>query len=152
MLPLLAERGAAVCLRHLRGEPRTMQRDPRYGDVVREVRDFLAGRVGAAVDAGVAEERILLDPGFGFGKTLEHNLALLRGLPALAALGRPLVVGLSRKGMLGALTGREVGDRLAGSLAAALAALTRGAAVLRCHDVAETIDAITVWRAVEAAP
>jgi dihydropteroate synthase len=148
LLPLVAERGAAVCLVHMRGEPRTMQRDPSYGDVVREVRDWLAGRLQAAVDAGVPEERVLLDPGFGFGKTLEHNLALLRGLPAIAGLGRPLVVGVSRKGMFRALLGREVGERLAGSLAAGLAAVARGAAVLRVHDVRETVDALRVWTAV----
>jgi dihydropteroate synthase len=148
MLPLVAERGAALCLLHMRGDPATMQRDPRYGDVIGEVRDHLARRLQAAVDAGVPEERVLLDPGIGFGKTLEHNLALLAGLPALAALGRPLVVGVSRKGMLGALTGRAVDGRLAGSLAAGLAAVARGAAVLRVHDVPETVDALTVWEAV----
>jgi dihydropteroate synthase len=148
LLPLVAERGAAVCLVHMRGEPRTMQRDPSYRDVVAEVRDWLARRLQAAVDAGVPEERVLLDPGFGFGKTLEHNLALLRGLPAIATLGRPLVVGVSRKGMFRALLGREVGERLAGSLAAGLAAVARGAAVLRVHDVRETVDALRVWAAV----
>jgi dihydropteroate synthase len=148
MLPLVAERGAALCLLHMRGDPATMQRDPRYGDVIGEVRDHLARRLQAAVDAGVPEERVLLDPGIGFGKTLEHNLALLAGLPALAALGRPLIVGVSRKGMLGALTGRAVDGRLAGSLAAGLAAVARGAAVLRVHDVPETVDALTVWEAV----
>jgi dihydropteroate synthase len=149
MLPLVAERGAALCLMHMRGDPRTMQDDPRYGDVVAEVRDFLAARLEEALAAGVREERVLLDPGIGFGKTLEHNLALLAGLPALAALGRPLVVGVSRKGMIGALTGRATGDRLAGSLAAALAAVARGAAVVRAHDVRETVDALAVWSAVQ---
>jgi dihydropteroate synthase len=148
LLPLVAERGAAVCLMHMQGTPATMQRDPRYGDVVAEVRDALAERLGAAVDAGVPEERVLLDPGIGFGKTLDHNLALLAGLPALAGLGRPLVVGVSRKGMFGKLLGRPVDRRLAGSLAAGLAAVARGAAVIRAHDVAETVDALRVWSAV----
>jgi dihydropteroate synthase len=148
LLPLVAERGAAVCLMHMRGTPETMQDDPRYDDVVAEVRDFLLRRLEAAVAAGVPEERVLLDPGIGFGKTLEHNLALLRGLPALAAIGRPLVVGVSRKGSIGALTGRPVEERLAGSLAAALACAEAGAAVLRVHDVRETVDALAVWRAV----
>jgi dihydropteroate synthase len=148
LLALVAERGAAVCLMHMQGTPATMQRDPRYADVVGEVRDALAERLGAAVDAGVPEERVLLDPGIGFGKTLEHNLALLAGLPALAALGRPLVVGVSRKGMFGKLLGRPVDRRLAGSLAAGLAAVARGAAVIRAHDVAETADALRVWAAV----
>jgi dihydropteroate synthase len=151
LLPMVAERGAAVCLMHMRGEPRTMQRDPRYGDVVGEVRDHLAARLAAAVDAGVPEERVLLDPGIGFGKTLEHNLALLAGLPRLAALGRPLVVGVSRKGMFGALLGRAVGERMPASVAGGLAAVARGAAVLRVHDVRDTVDALAVWTAVEAA-
>ena len=148
LLPLVAERGAAVCLMHMRGTPATMQRDPRYGDVVAEVRDELAARLGAAVDAGIPEERVLLDPGIGFGKTLEHNLALLAGLPALVALGRPVVVGVSRKGMFGTLLGRPLERRLAGSLAAGLAAVARGAAVIRAHDVPETVDALRVWSAV----
>jgi dihydropteroate synthase len=151
LLPLAAERGVAVCLMHMQGTPATMQRDPRYGDVVAEVRDALAGRLQAAVDAGVPEERVLLDPGFGFGKTLEHNLALLAGLPALVALGRPVVVGVSRKGMFGKLLGRPVDRRLAGSISAALAAVARGAAVIRAHDVAETVDALRVWSAVDQA-
>ena len=117
LLPTVAERGAAVCLVHMRGDPRTMQSDPRYGDVVREVRDHLAARLEAAVDAGVPEERVLLDPGIGFGKTLEHNLALLAGLPALAGLGRPLLVGVSRKGMFGTLLGRDVDERMPASVA-----------------------------------
>jgi dihydropteroate synthase len=151
LLPTVAERGAAMCLMHMRGDPRTMQSDPRYGDVVGEVRDHLAARLAAAVDAGVPEERVLLDPGIGFGKTLEHNLALLAGLPRLAALGRPLVVGVSRKGMFGALLGRAVGERMPASVAGGLAAVARGAAVLRVHDVRDTVDALAVWTAVEAA-
>jgi dihydropteroate synthase len=152
LLPLVAERGAAVCLMHMRGTPATMQDDPRYDDVVAEVRDFLMRRLDAAVAAGVPEERVLLDPGIGFGKTLEHNLALLRGLPELAAIGRPLVVGVSRKGSIGALVGRPVEERLAGSLAAALACAEGGAAVLRVHDVRETVDALAVWRAIRPEP
>ena len=149
LLPLVAERGAAVCLVHMRGTPRTMQADPRYGDVVAEVRDHLEERLRAAEDAGVPRGRVILDPGIGFGKTLQHNLALLAGVPAFAALGAPVLVGASRKGMIGALTGREVPERMAGSLGAGLAAVARGAAVLRVHDVRETADALTVWNAVE---
>jgi dihydropteroate synthase len=151
LLPLVAERGAAVCLLHMQGEPRTMQRGPAYGDVVAEVRDFLAARLDAAIAAGVPEERVILDPGIGFGKTLEHNLALLAGVPALAELGRPVLVGVSRKGMFGRLLGREVGERMPASVAAGLAAVARGAAVLRVHDVRETVDALRVWSAVGAA-
>lgn len=151
LLPLVAERGAAVCLVHMRGDPRTMQRDPRYADVVTEVRDHLAGRLEAAIAAGVPEERVVLDPGFGFGKRLEHNLALLAGIPRLAELGRPVLVGVSRKSMFRLLLGRGVKDRVPASLAAGLAAVARGAAVLRVHDVRETADALRVWAAVEAA-
>jgi dihydropteroate synthase len=151
LLPLVAERGAALCLVHMQGEPRTMQRDPAYGDVVAEVRDFLAARLDAALAAGVAEERVIIDPGIGFGKTLEHNLALLAGVAALAELGRPVLIGVSRKGMFGRLLGREVGERMPASVAAGLAAVARGAAVLRVHDVRETVDALRVWRAVGAA-
>lgn len=148
MLPLVAEREAAVCLVHMRGTPLTMQSDPRYSDVVADVRDHLAARMEAAVAAGVPEERILLDPGIGFGKTLDHNLALLAGVPALAALGRPVLIGVSRKGMFGKLLGRDLQDRMPASVAAGLAAVARGAAVLRVHDVRETSDALRVWRAV----
>jgi dihydropteroate synthase len=151
LLPLAAERGAAVCLVHMRGTPRTMQADPRYGDVVAEVRDHLEERLHAAAAAGVPRERVILDPGIGFGKTLEHNLALLAGVPQLAALGSPVLIGASRKGMIGRLTGREVPERMAGSLGAGLAAVARGAHVLRVHDVRDTADALTVWRAVQGA-
>jgi dihydropteroate synthase len=151
LLPLAAERGADLCLVHMQGEPRTMQRDPAYDDVVREVRDFLAQRLEAAVAAGVSPERVVLDPGIGFGKTLEHNLALLAGVPRLAELGCPVLVGVSRKGMFGRLLGREVGERMPASVAAGLAAVARGAAVLRVHDVRETVDALRVWGAVGAA-
>jgi dihydropteroate synthase len=151
LLPLVGERDRAVCLMHMRGEPRTMQEAPRYDDVVGEVRGFLEERLEAAVAAGVAEERVLLDPGIGFGKRLQDNLVLLANLGALTALGRPVVVGVSRKSMFRRLLGREVEERLAPSLAAGLAAVARGAAVLRAHDVRETVDALATWAAVEAA-
>jgi dihydropteroate synthase len=140
----VAEGGAAACLMHMQGEPGTMQDAPRYGDVVAEVRAFLAARAAACVAAGIPRDRLLVDPGFGFGKSLEHNLALLAGLPLLAADGLPVLAGLSRKRMIGALTGRGDGDRLAGSLAAAIVAAGRGARVIRAHDVRETVDALAV--------
>jgi dihydropteroate synthase len=139
---------AAVCLMHMLGEPRTMQQDPRYVDVVAEVRGFLAERIAACVAAGIARERLVVDPGFGFGKTLEHNLALLRHLGEFRALGVPLLAGLSRKSMIGALTGRPVGERLYGSIALATLAAWQGASILRVHDVAETADALRVCSAV----
>jgi dihydropteroate synthase len=139
---------AAVCLMHMRGEPATMQRDVVYGDVVREVKAFLLGRVDACRAAGIAANRIVLDPGFGFGKTVDHNIALLHSLAEFAATGYPVLVGLSRKSMIGAMTGREVDERLPGSIAAALAAVARGATILRVHDVRETVDALKVWRSV----
>jgi dihydropteroate synthase len=151
LLPLVAERGAAICLVHMRGDPRTMQADPRYDDVVAEVREHLAGRLDAAVAAGIPEEHVILDPGLGFGKTLDHNLALLAGVGELATLGRPVLIGVSRKSMFATLLGREVEERLAASLSAGLAAVARGAAVLRVHDVRETVDAVRVWDAVGAA-
>ena len=151
LLPLVAERGAGICLVHMRGDPRTMQADPRYDDVVAEVREHLAGRLEAAVAAGIAEEHVILDPGLGFGKTLDHNLALLAGVGELATLGRPVLIGVSRKSMFATLLGREVEERLAASLSAGLAAVARGAAVLRVHDVRETVDAVRVWDAVGAA-
>jgi len=149
-LAAVAATGAAVCLMHMQGEPQAMQAEPRYVDVVREVSEFLAGRAAACEAAGVARERIAIDPGFGFGKTVAHNLSLLRALPALAALGYPVVAGLSRKSTLGVLTGRPAGDRLAASIAAALAAVERGAAIVRVHDVRETVDALAVWSAARA--
>jgi dihydropteroate synthase len=145
----IAATDVAVCLMHMQGAPRTMQENPQYGDVVREVRAFLVDRAQACEAAGIAHNRIAIDPGFGFGKTVAHNLALLRGMPALVASGYPVVAGLSRKNTIGRITGREVGDRLAGSLAAALAAVARGAAIVRVHDVRETVDALKVWAAVE---
>jgi len=145
------EAGVPVCLMHMQGEPWTMQADPRYTDVVAEVGAFLVERIHACVAAGIPRQRLLIDPGFGFGKTLAHNLALLAGLPALLALGPPLLVGLSRKSMIGALTGRPMAERLAGSLAAAVLAVERGARVVRVHDVAATVDALRVAWAVRGA-
>jgi len=142
-----AHSDCGVCLMHMRGDPLTMQHRPRYDDVVTEVREFLAGRLHALQDRGVAAERIVLDPGIGFGKSVEHNLDLLRRQRELLALGRPLLIGWSRKSTLGAITGRGVSERLAASLAAALAAVQRGASVLRVHDVAATVDALKVWAA-----
>jgi dihydropteroate synthase len=147
----VAAADAGVCLMHMQGDPRTMQQAPSYADVVAEVRAFLVARAAACEAAGIARDRIVLDPGFGFGKTLAHNLALLAGLPALAATGYPVLAGLSRKASLGEITGRAVDERLAASLAAALAAVARGAMLLRVHDVRETRDALAVWLAAEAA-
>jgi len=141
---------AAVCVMHMQGQPRSMQERPQYADVVAEVTDFLVGQANALQALGMAGERIVLDPGFGFGKTLEHNLALFRSLPRLAALGYPLLVGVSRKSMIGALLGdRPVADRLVGSVTAALLAACAGARILRVHDVRETVDALTIQRALE---
>ena len=148
-LDAVAATDAGVCLMHMQGEPRSMQQSPRYADVVAEVLAFLAARAKACESAGIARERIVIDPGFGFGKTLAHNLALLRALPALAATGYPVLVGLSRKSSLGRITGRPAGDRLAASLAATLAAVARGASLVRVHDVRETVDALTVWRTID---
>jgi len=144
----IAQSAVAVCLMHMQGEPGTMQADPRYGDVVGEVRDYLRARVAAAEAAGIARERIVADPGFGFGKTLEHNLALLRALREFEPLGVALLAGLSRKAMLGRLTGREPKDRVHASVAAAVIAAQNGAHIVRVHDVAATRDALTVWTAV----
>ena len=144
----VADGGAGLCVMHMQGTPRTMQAAPVYGDVVEEVDAFLRVRVAALTAAGVAPERICIDPGFGFGKTLEHNVELLRRLPLLSGQGRPLLVGLSRKSMLGALTGRSVEGRDYASVAAALLAVERGARILRVHDVAATRDALRIWEAV----
>ncbi len=147
-LEACAQGGVGVCLMHMRGDPATMQQAPAYADVVREVREFLLARANACIAAGIARERIVLDPGFGFGKTLAHNLQLLRALPELAAAGYPVLAGLSRKSSLGQITGRDAGERLPASLAAALAAVARGASIVRVHDVRETVDALKVWLAV----
>jgi dihydropteroate synthase len=147
-----ADAGADVCLMHMRGEPRTMQADPRYDDVVDDVRAFLEDRLAAAVAAGVAEERVWLDPGIGFGKTAEHNLALLGRLDALVAIGRPVLVGTSRKSFLGRLTGRDAtADRLPGTIATNVLARARGARGFRVHDVAAVRDALLVADATLAA-
>jgi len=144
----LAEGTAAACIMHMQGTPATMQADPQYGDVVKEVGRFLAARAEALEAAGIGRERILVDPGFGFGKTTAHNLALLRNLRHLATLGWPLLAGLSRKRLIGEITGRPLDDRVAGSVAAALVAVQNGAALVRVHDVKPTVDALKVWAAV----
>jgi len=141
---LIAERGADCCLMHMLGTPRTMQQDPHYEDVVDEVERFLEERMSFAIAAGVREERIMLDPGIGFGKTLAHNLELLRRLEQIVALGRPVVIGTSRKSFLGKLTGREVDDRLAATIATNVLAYERGARVFRVHDVGPVRDALAV--------
>ncbi len=149
-LRIVAASEAAVCLMHKQGEPQTMQDHPAYDDVVEEVSAYLRDRAAAAIAAGIARERIVIDPGFGFGKTLEHNLELLRSLDRIAAAGLPVLAGLSRKGMLGRLTGREVSERIYASVAAALIAAQKGAAIVRVHDVAATRDALRIWGAVAA--
>ena len=147
-LDAAAQAKVSVCLMHMQGEPRTMQENPHYDDVVSDVRRFLAERIFACEMSGIDKKRIVVDPGFGFGKTLEHNLTLLRALDQFAALGVPLLVGLSRKGMIGALTGREVDQRAAGSAAAAMLAVQKGAAIVRVHDVSATRDVLAVWQSV----
>lgn len=150
-LDAVAGRDVPVILMHMKGEPRTMQADPRYRDVVEDVAAYLTARLAECVKAGIAADAIVLDPGIGFGKTVAHNTALLNGLPALAALGRPLLVGASRKSFIGALAGGgSVGDRLGGSIAAALFAVSRGAQLLRVHDVAATRQALAIWQALNA--
>ena len=134
---------------HMQGEPRSMQDNPRYDDVVAEVRDYLAAAVRRAEQAGITRDRLILDPGFGFGKTADHNLSLLRHLQQMTVSGLPLLVGLSRKRLIGELTGRPVDQRLAGSLALALLAVQRGAAIVRVHDVGPTVDVMKIWRALE---
>ena len=142
----VATGNCGLCIMHMQGEPRTMQTDPRYEDVVAEVAGFLAGRIAEASAHGIAQDRLLIDPGFGFGKTLDHNVALFRALMGFGRLA-PVLVGVSRKSMLGTITGRPVQERMPASIAAALLAAQRGAAVLRVHDVAETTDAIKIWQA-----
>ena len=148
-LAAVAASDAAVCLMHMKGDPESMQFEPNYGDVMSEVMTFLHMRIATAQAAGIARERIVIDPGFGFGKTLAHNVALLRGLDAFAGLG-PVLAGLSRKSMLGAITGQPVEQRLAASVAAALLAVQHGAKIVRVHDVRATVDALKVWRAVNS--
>jgi dihydropteroate synthase len=147
-LDAVRESGCAVCLMHMQGDPRTMQAAPAYVDVVAEVGEFLRARVAACEAAGIARERLVVDPGFGFGKSAQHNLQLLRRLPQLSQLCLPVLIGLSRKSLLGRITGRGVDGRLAGSVAAALLAVQRGADIVRVHDVAATRDALRVLRAV----
>ena len=144
----VAAGNVAVCLMHKQGNPQTMQTQPQYQNVVAEISEFLRERIAAAEAAGIGRERIVIDPGFGFGKTLAHNLDLLRHLDKLRELGVPVLAGLSRKSMLGALTGREAGDRVMASVAAALIAVQRGASIVRVHDVRETVDALKIWNAV----
>ena len=150
-LEAAAASGCAVCLMHMQGEPRTMQYAPAYGDVVEEVYAFLAGRIEACVRAGIPLERLVVDPGFGFGKTLAHNLTLMKHLACFNALDVPILVGVSRKSMIGALTGRPVNGRLAGGLALVALAVAAGARIIRSHDVAETLDAVNTTAAVLAA-
>ncbi len=149
-IAVAAASGAAICLMHMQGEPRTMQAAPVYRDVVTEVQEFLLSRVHACRSAGIAVDRIAIDPGFGFGKSVEHNLELLRALPSFAALGYPVLVGLSRKSMLAALTNRPVEERLAGSVALAAIAASNGASIVRAHDVAATVDAVRIAGALRA--
>jgi dihydropteroate synthase len=149
-LEAVAQSEAAVCLMHKQGTPQTMQQQPHYTDVVAEVSAFLGKRIAAAEAAGIARERIVIDPGFGFGKTLAHNLDLLRELGVFSGLGVPVLAGLSRKSMLGAITGRDVNERLAASVAAAMLAVQRGAAIVRVHDVRETVDALKLYKAVNS--
>jgi dihydropteroate synthase len=147
-LAAVAGSDAAVCLMHKQGSPQTMQREPVYADVVSEVKDFLRSRVADVRAAGIAQDRVVVDPGFGFGKTLAHNLAMLRDLDEFCSLGVPVLAGLSRKSMLGAITGQDVGHRVHASVAAALLAVQRGAKIVRVHDVQATVDALKVWQAV----
>lgn len=150
-LEAAAESGLPVCLMHMRGEPGTMQNDPRYQDLMGEVKEFLGERMRACAAAGISSEKIVLDPGFGFAKTLKHNLSLFRYMEGLHSFGRPLLVGVSRKSMIGQTLGREVGERLYGSLALAALAVVKGAHIVRVHDVAETVDVVRMIDAVQTA-
>jgi dihydropteroate synthase len=152
MAGVVAAAGAEVCLMHMLGDPRTMQRDPHYDDVVNDIKAFLVERMAFAARAGIARERILLDPGIGFGKTVAHNLELLRRLDEFLDLGRPMLIGTSRKSFLGRLTGRDVDDRVAATIATCVLAYERGARVFRVHDVAPVQDALTVTAATVSAP
>jgi dihydropteroate synthase len=148
-LEMLAKSNAGVCLMHMQGAPQNMQQNPQYNHVVHDVADFLAARVAAAQHAGIALDRLCIDPGFGFGKTLEHNLQLLRHLETFSTIGLPVLVGLSRKSVLGALTGRTPSERVSAGIAAHMLAIVRGARILRVHDVAAIRDAVAVFEAVE---
>lgn len=147
-LQVAVESGVPVCLMHMLGEPDTMQQDPHYDDVVTEVRDFLAAQVAACAAAGIAPKNIILDPGFGFAKNLEHNLKLFQHLEHICALGFPVLVGVSRKRMLGEVTGRDVADRAVASAAAAAMAVMKGAVIIRAHDVRENVDAVKMAAAI----
>lgn len=148
-LDVLADAQASVCLMHMQGTPRTMQQDPQYQNVVDDVADYLRQRVACCLQQGIARQRLILDPGFGFGKTLQHNFQLLAALSSFSADGFPVLVGMSRKSMIGQLLERPVNQRLAGSLACAVLAAERGASIIRVHDVRETVDALDVWAAVQ---
>ena len=150
-LDAAAATGLPVCLMHMLGEPGTMQDNPHYDDLVGEVSGFLADRIAQCAAVGIAADKIILDPGFGFAKTLQHNLSLFKHMEALHALGRPLLVGVSRKSMIGLALNRPVGERLYGGLALAALAVTKGARILRVHDVAETVDVVRMIAAVESA-
>ena len=150
-LDAAVDSGMAVCLMHMLGEPGSMQANPRYFDVTREVVGFLRGRMAECVQAGIPEQRIVLDPGFGFAKTLEHNLSLFKHMEALHELGRPVLVGVSRKTMIGQALGRDVHQRLYGSLGLAALAVIKGARIIRVHDVAQTVDVVRMITAVESA-
>ena len=147
-LEVAMQLGVPVCLMHMSGEPRTMQDAPRYADVVGEVRDFLEERLGACMNAGIPAQRLVIDPGFGFGKTLEHNIELLRGLKKLQSLGAPVLIGLSRKSMIGKALGLPVEQRLYASVALAVMAVQQGACIVRVHDVGPTVEALRMWAAV----
>lgn len=148
MAGMIAAEKVPVVLMHMQGTPRTMQREPKYEDVVREVRDFLAAQLYTAMDAGIAQDRVVIDPGIGFGKTLQHNLQLLRGLPMIAALGQPVLVGASRKAFIGRILNAEPLDRIEGSLATAVASVLAGANIVRAHDVAEIAKAVKIADAI----
>lgn len=149
-IDVVARQGACgICLMHMQGEPKTMQQAPAYADVTTDVASFLAQRKEALIEAGVDPRRICLDPGFGFGKTVQQNYQLLREMATLSGLNSPILVGVSRKSMIGAVTGKEPSQRVAGSIAAALAAVARGASIVRVHDVAQTVDALNVWAVTE---
>ena len=148
-LEAAAATGLPVCLMHMQGQPDNMQVAPQYVDVVTQVREFLLARVAACERLGIVRERLILDPGFGFGKSVSHNMQLLQALPELAAMGFPLLVGLSRKSIIGTLLGRDVAERLPASLALAVMAVERGAAIIRTHDVAATADAVAMWAALQ---
>ena len=150
-LQAAAESGLPVCLMHMQGEPETMQKNPHYDDLLAEVQAFFAERMAACAAAGITAERIILDPGFGFAKNLQHNLSLFKHMQVLHGFARPLLVGVSRKSMIGQALGREVDQRLAGGLALAALAVAKGACILRVHDVAETVDVVRMIAAVEAA-